>query len=335
MAINLLGIQPHKVSRDLSGYITFIYGPPKVGKTTLATQMPGALLLAFERGYNAIPGIIAQDVNTWGEMKQIFRELKKPEVQEVYKTIIVDTVDIAADLCQKYICNQLGIDNMGDGGWGTNSWSKYKKEFEDVFRGLTMMGYAVVFISHSKTGTDKDQTGKEFGYTKPTTQSSALQIIENMADIYCFARMYLGADGEEKRVLTLRSPAGSGISCGSRFKYIASEIPLNYDALTKAIGDAIDKEAKENGNKFVTNERESAPVVKEYDFDALMAQFETMVGDLMGKDQTYYSPRITQIIEKYLGKGKKMSGVSRDQAELVYLVVTEIEDDLVKGDKKK
>lgn len=334
MAINLLGLQPHKVSRDLSGYITFIYGPPKVGKTTLATQMPGALLLAFERGYNAIPGIIAQDVNTWGEMKQIFRELKKPEVQEVYKTIIVDTVDIAADLCQKYICNQLGIDNMGDGGWGTNSWSKYKKEFEDVFRGLTMMGYAVVFISHSKTGTDKDQTGKEFGYTKPTTQSSALQIIENMADIYCFARMYLGADGEEKRVLTLRSPAGSGISCGSRFKYIASEIPLNYDALTKAIGDAIDKEAKENGNKFVTNEREVAPVLKEYDFDALMAQFESMVGDLMTKDQTYYAPRITQVIEKYLGKGKKMSGVTRDQAELVYLVVTEIQDDLVNGEKK-
>lgn len=334
MAINLLGLQPHKVSRDLSGYITFIYGPPKVGKTTLATQMPGALLLAFERGYNAIPGIIAQDVNTWGEMKQIFRELKKPEVQEVYKTIIVDTVDIAADLCQKYICNQLGIDNMGDGGWGTNSWSKYKKEFEDVFRGLTMMGYAVVFISHSKTGTDKDQTGKEFGYTKPTTQSSALQIIENMADIYCFARMYLGADGEEKRVLTLRSPAGSGISCGSRFKYIASEIPLNYDALTKAIGDAIDKEAKENGNKFVTNEREVAPVLKEYDFDALMAQFETMVGDLMTKDQTYYAPRITQVIEKYLGKGKKMSGVTRDQAELVYLVVTEIQDDLVNEEKK-
>ena len=334
MAINLLGLQPHKVSRDLSGYITFIYGPPKVGKTTLATQMPNALLLAFERGYNAIPGVIAQDVNTWGEMKQIYRELKKPEVQEAYKTIVVDTVDIAADLCQKYICNQLGIDNMGDGGWGTNSWSKYKKEFEDVFRGLTMMGYAVVFISHAKTGTDKDQTGKEFGFTKPTTQSSALQIIENMADIYCFARMYLGSDGEEKRVLTLRSPAGSGISCGSRFKYIASEIPLSYEALTKAIGDAIDKEAKEHDNKYVTTERETVPVVQEHDFDALMAKFETMVGDLMTKDQTYYAPRITQIIEKYLGKGKKMSGVTRDQAELVYLVVSEIEDDLVNGEKK-
>ena len=329
MAINLLNIQPHKVSRDLSGYITFIYGAPKVGKTTLATQMPGALLLAFERGYNAIPGIIAQDITTWGEMKQVYRELKKPEVQEVYKTIVVDTVDVAADLCQKYVCNQLGIDNMGDGGWGLNSWSKYKKEFEDVFRGLTMMGYAVVFISHSKSGTDKDQNGREYGFIKPTTQSSALQIVENIADLYCYARTYMDTDGTEKRVLTLRSPLGSGISCGSRFKYIAPEVPLSYEALTKAVTDAIDKEAKENGNKFVTDERDVTPVAKEYDFDALMAKFENMVGDLMSKDQAYYSPRITQIIDKYLGKGKKMSGVTRDQAELVYLVVTEIEDELV------
>jgi len=30
MAINLLNIQPHKVSRDLSGYITYIYGAPRI-----------------------------------------------------------------------------------------------------------------------------------------------------------------------------------------------------------------------------------------------------------------------------------------------------------------
>ena len=329
MAINLLNIQPHKVSRDLSGYITFIYGPPKVGKTTLATQMPGALLLAFEKGYSALPGVIAQDITTWGEMKQVYRELKKPEVQEVYKTIVVDTVDIAADLCQKYICNQLGIDNMGDGGWGTNSWSKYKKEFEDVFRGLTMMGYAVIFISHSKTGTDKDQNGREYGFTKPTTQSSALQIIENMADLYCYARSYVDANGDEKRVLTLRSPAGSGISCGSRFRYIAPEVPLNYEALTKALTEAIDAEAKEHGNQYVTNEREATPVVKDYDFDALMIKFEELVGKLMNKDQAYYAPRLTQIIEKYLGKGKKVAQATRDQAELIYLIISEIEDELI------
>ena len=90
----------------------------KTGKTTLGSQMPGALILAFERGYNALPGVIAQDITSWGELKQVYRELKKPEVQEVYKSIIVDTVDIAASLCEKYICNQLDIDTLADVGYG-------------------------------------------------------------------------------------------------------------------------------------------------------------------------------------------------------------------------
>ena len=310
MAINLLGIQPHKVSRDLSGYITFVYGPPKTGKTTLASQMPGALLLAFEKGYNAIPGIMAQDVTTWGEMKQVFRELKKEEVKAVYKTIVVDTVDIAADLCQKYICSQLGIEAMGDGGWGTNSWPKYKKEFEEVFRGLTMMGYAVVFISHATSNTIKDAAGKEIGMEiKPSIQSSALKIIENMADIYGYAYGVANEDGTTSMKLMLRSPANSGISCGSRFKNMAPVIDFTYDALAKALTDAIDSEAQEH----------------EY-----MKKFEEDVGVLMTKNPNDFAPRITQIVEKYFGKGKKMSQATRDQAELVYLVVNEIEEDLMK-----
>ena len=330
MAIDLLGIQPHKVSRDLSGYITFIYGAPKTGKTTLATQMPGALLLAFEKGYNALPGVMAQDITTWGEMKQVFRELKKPEVQAVYKSLIVDTVDIAADLCQKYICNQLGIENIGDGGWTNNGWARYKKEFEEVFRGLTMMGYAVVFISHSKETTQKDMAGKEFTAIRPSVQSSALSIIENMADIYGYARQVDKEDGTTSVVLTLRAPANANISCGGRFKYITPQIEFTYDNLAKALVDAIDKEAKEHGNQYVTEQRETVNIVKEYDFDALMSEFEVIVGNLMTKDQAFYAPRITQIIEKYLGKGKKMATVTRDQAEFVYLIVDEIKAELIK-----
>ena len=29
MAINLLALEPHKISRDLSGYITYVYGAPR------------------------------------------------------------------------------------------------------------------------------------------------------------------------------------------------------------------------------------------------------------------------------------------------------------------
>ena len=75
MAIDLLNLQPHKVSRDLSGYITYIFGAAKIGKTSLAAQAPDCLLLAAERGYNGLSGIIAQDITSWSDMRQVFREL--------------------------------------------------------------------------------------------------------------------------------------------------------------------------------------------------------------------------------------------------------------------
>lgn len=50
MAINLKALQPHKISRDLSGYITYIYGPGGAGKTTFGVQAEKPLLLAFEKG---------------------------------------------------------------------------------------------------------------------------------------------------------------------------------------------------------------------------------------------------------------------------------------------
>lgn len=325
--INLLGLTPHKVSRDLSGYITFVYGRPKTGKTTLATQMPNSLLLAYERGYNALPGVIAQDITSWTEMKQVYKELKKPEVQEAYKALVVDTIDIAADMCQKYICNQLGIESIGDGGWSTNGWSKYKKEFEETFRSLTQMGYAVFFISHAKEKTVKRPDGTEYTQITPALQSSALSIVENMADIYGYAHSVRTDEGS-KVMLTLRYPDDS-IACGGRFKYIDNEIEFNYNALVNALNNAIDKEAAATNNQFVTNERENTPTLKEYDYDALITEFQSIVGNLMQKDPGFYSPRVTQTVERYLGKGKKVAETNRDQAEFIYLIVEEIKSEIV------
>ena len=327
MAINLLELQPHKVSRDLSGYITFLYGPPKSGKTTFGSKMPNALLLAFERGYNALPGVIAQDITSWGEMKQVVRELKKPEVKERFKSLIVDTADIAADMCQKYICNQLGIDNIGDGGWTNNGWAKYKKEFDDTFRMLAQLGYAVVFISHDKEKTIAPQNAEEYQQISSSMQSSALAIIENMSDIIGYAHPKV-SDNNSEMVLTLRSLDNS-VRCGCRFKHIKPEVPFTYEALTDALNEAIDKEAQETNNQYVTNERQAAPILKEYNYDALQAEFGTIVGELVNKNQLLYAPKITQIVEKYLGKGKRATETTPDQAELLYLIVNEIKEDLM------
>lgn len=326
MAINLLAIQPHKVSRDLSGYITYIYGEGKTGKTTLASKMPGALLLAFERGYNAIPGIMAQDITTWGELKQVIRELKKPEVQNVYKSILVDTVDIAAGLCEKYVCAQAGVEKLSDIPYG-QGWTKVKKEFEDAFRSITQLGYAVVFISHVKDKTFKKKDGTEYNQYIPSCPSTYNEIAKNMADIYAFAEKY--EDNGAARVRLILRSIDNSADTGCRFKYIEPVINFEYDELVKALNKAIDKEAQVTDASLFTAERDSEKIATSFNYDELMAEFGDLVGQLMNKDQTYYGPRITQIVDKYLGKGKKVSDTTIDQAEFISLINHEIREDLL------
>lgn len=326
MSINLLAIQPHKVSRDLSGYITYIYGAAKVGKTTLCSKFPGALLLAFEKGYNALPGVMVQDITRWSEFKEVVRELKKPEVKEVFQSIIIDTIDVAGAMCDKYICNQLGIDNIGDGGWTNNGWARYKKELEDNFRTITQLGYALILISHDKDKTFKRKDGTEYNQTIPTAQTSLNNIAKDMADIYAYARL---DDITGNRTLTMRSLDNS-VECGCRFKYMPAEIPLDYNELVRALNEAIDKEAKENDNKFVTNERATVAEVVEYNYDALMEEFQELVAPLMQTDPNRYGPKIVTIVEKYLGKGKKIADTTIAQAEFVYLIVSELKEELNK-----
>lgn len=320
MAINLLGLTPNKVSRDLSGYITYIYGPGGAGKTTFGVAAPGALLLAFERGYNALPGVLAQDITTWGQVKEVLRELKKPEVKATFKTIIIDTVDIASVLCEKYICSQLGIENIGDGGWSTNGWAKVKREWETTFRTITMEGYAVIFISHSKDKVFKPKNAPEYNQIVPSCSTAYNEIIKNMSDIMG----YIDVDGNQRR-LVLRSPDNS-VDCKCRFKHIAPVIDFSYQSLVNALNEAIDKEAVETNNQYVTNERSSTVAVVSYDYDALMEEFSEIAGTLMNRDQTKYGPLITQVIDKYLGRGKKIAETTPDQAEFIYLILQEVRE---------
>ena len=298
---------------------------PKIGKSTFGSKMPSPLFLAFEKGYNALPGVFAQDINSWSELKSVARELKKPEVRERYKSLIIDTSDVAADKCQKYICNKLGIENIGDGGWTNNGWSLYKKEFEDTFRELAMLGYAILFISHDKEKTIKPKEGDEYQQICSSMQTSALNIIESMSDIIGYAHPKLMPDGNSRPMLTLRSFDNS-VRCGCRFKYIKPEIEFSYPSLVDALNEAIDKEAGESNGQFVTDERQKINEAPVYDYDALMNEFNQIVSKLMAENQDNAN-KITFVTNKYLGKGKKVSNTTPEQAEFINLIVEELKDE--------
>ena len=328
MALDLLAIEPNKVSTDLSGYITYIYGEGKTGKTTMASKMKNALLLAFEPGYKAIPGIRAQDITSWAQVKQVQRQLRDPKVKEAYKSIVVDTVDIAAALCEKYVCSQAGVERLNDVPYG-QGWTKVKKEFEETFRAIAQDGYALFFISHSKDKVFKAKDGTEYNQIVPSCPTTYNEIVKNMADIYAFAEKYLDEAGENRVRLNLRSPDNRA-DTGCRFKYIVNTNNFEYSDLEKALEDAIETEAQMTNNaSLFTDEKVKAVEVVNYDYDALMAEFQSIVSVLMEKDNNFYTPRITQIVDKYLGKGKKVSEATRDQAEFIFLIIAEMKEELL------
>ena len=84
--MGIFDVKPNVVSRTLKGYSVMLYGDPKSGKTTTATRFPKHLLLAFEKGYAAIPGAMALPVNSWGEFLKYLREIGRASCRERVST---------------------------------------------------------------------------------------------------------------------------------------------------------------------------------------------------------------------------------------------------------
>jgi hypothetical protein len=120
---------------------------------------------------------------------------------------------------------------------------------------------------------------------------------------------------------------------GSRFKYTPDYIDFSYENLVNAIADAIDQQAAAEGKQYFTNEAVNLhqDTIKELDFDELMGEFSNILNDLTSKVdekefQDFWQPRLTETIEKYLGKGNKISNCNRTQVEAVSLIVADLHE---------
>ena len=207
------------------------------------------------------------------------------------------------------------------------------KEFDECLRSILQMDYGLVLISHATDKTFKNENGQEYNQIVPTLGAKPRNIVSRLCDIIGYARAVQEEDGTLSTKLFMRETPR--YLAGSRFKYTPDYIDFTYQDLVNAIGDAIDKQAAEEGQEFFVDKTTNLYKVDdvELDFDKLMATFTSMINNLaekVGPDSeqfmNYWNPRITQVIEKYLGKGQKVSQCSRDQVEALSLIVDELKD---------
>ena len=320
MAIDIFNIQPTTISRDLKGKFVCIYSLPKVGKTSMACQFPKNLLLAFEKGYNAIAGVKPVDITKWSDFKLVLRQLEKPEARQLYDTVTLDTIGIAWEMCEQFICAQNGVQKIADIPWG-GGYSACKKEFEACLRKITQLGYGLVIIAHVDKRIEKRADDDEVEILGPAIPKRAYEIVNQLVDIIGYIDVTWDEEGNSERWLyTRKTPT---VMAGSRFKYLAPKIKFGYKELVAAISEAIDKSEKLDGAVVVDTTEQV--IEEKLDYKAIREEASMLWQTLVGKDPEN-APIILKKVEMIFGRPMKLSEITEDQVDLFNLVVLDMKD---------
>ena len=324
--IDIFSLEPSKISRDLKGKFLLIYGQPKTGKSTFGSQLPRALFMNFEQGTNALAGIRSAPILRWTDAKKVLTQLRKPQAKEMYDSIVVDTASIAWQLCEKYICQRENVDSIRDVPWG-QGWNMLKNEFSEFWREITLLGFGILFIAHSKDKPTemRNEDGEAITAVCPDLPNQCYTIINSIVDIIGYLQVQMNPDGTSERYLYTRSTPY--VFAGSRYQYLAPKIKFGYQELVDAIGDAIDKAVELDGAQ-VTDHTEIAQI-KDRPFQEVMADAKNVwigyleAGGEENKDQ--HLMIMKDIIKKVFGSEDfKLSQAVPSQSSLVEYFIDEV-----------
>ena len=212
---------------DMNKYIFTIYGDPKTGKTTLASEFEDTLFIATEPGHKFVEAFVVQ-TKSWPEVQEAVRALLTDKDHK-FKTVVFDVVDNAYNWCEDAYCNKSGIEHVSDAPFG-KGYQAAQKEFKKVIDALANRGYGIVFISHRKT---KEKTIKEgaiersITYTATTLGNKASEVVTGLSDFI----LYTHRDSEGNHLM--RTKSNENFLGGDRSGKLPEVMETSYQSIVK------------------------------------------------------------------------------------------------------
>jgi hypothetical protein len=194
-----LGVKRNIPKVNFTDYTGIFVCPPKWGKTTIASMFPKAIIAPFEKGFNAQVVNFIEDMNSWDNFVAFVDKLEKhrAEIGNDLQTIVFDTVNEAYELCLPYMLKKESLKSgqkytaIGDLPFG-QGYAKLDQYFKLQIDRIQKLGFAILFISHSKVKNIKPKTGEPYDTYTSTMSERLEKIIYPLVDYIIF--------GEKKKV---------------------------------------------------------------------------------------------------------------------------------------
>ena len=209
--IDLRSLKKSTICDSLKGAKVIVYGGNNLGKTYQMSRFTDkVLLLATEAGYGAADCVI-QEVTSWVQFKDIVKQLTSEKVdkedkdgrmewetmQDMYDTIVIDTVENLVDLAEKQTCVEFGVRDLSEiEDSRKNGYLIYRKDFKATVDRLCHFGYTVIFISHEEFVEKTDAKGNKYRYMQPKGSENikgSTRFVRDLCD-FCIALVSNGVD---------------------------------------------------------------------------------------------------------------------------------------------
>ena len=174
-----------KAKTDLWEFPILLYGPPKIGKSTLVAEIDNVLFVNTGGGLDALD-VFQVPVTTWEEFLEVGKEFTQGTHN--FKVCCIDTVDRLHKMCITYMIQQHNLKNPTkailhpqdlDFGKG---YDLIKDEMMRPLMKLVLCKYGLIMTSHTVEKQVKTRV-MEISKTMPTLQDHVWQLIDSITGI--------------------------------------------------------------------------------------------------------------------------------------------------------
>lgn len=182
-----------------------LYGVQGVGKSTWASQAPGAIFVPTEDGLNDIECKRFPVAKSYDEFVGRLRQLGENDHE--FATVVVDSLDWLERLIWAKVCAEKGVQSIEDIGYGkgyTSAVDYWQKVLACLDYLRNSKGMAVILIAHSRVERYENPETEGYDRYAPQLHKRAAAIVQEWCDEVFFAtyKVYTKTDGEGLKKVT-------------------------------------------------------------------------------------------------------------------------------------